>query len=174
MSLPVIYISKRCVPCRKLLILLNNKKELKGQYRLVCIDDEPFPNQLKSVPCMIIDNQIINSEDLFNHINNYEAEPESKPNKNINMNQPNEISKSENSCEIDGICLNGNCSISYSSIDDSDIGNSSYSFIDEEQKISVDIKETNNKNSRSKQFDSDYEKMMEERGKMMGGGQRFA
>ena len=69
MSLPVIYISKRCVPCRKLLILLNNKKELKGQYRLVCIDDEPFPNQLKSVPCMIIDNQIINSEDLFNHIN---------------------------------------------------------------------------------------------------------
>ena len=173
MSLPVIYISKRCVPCRKLLILLNNKQELKGQYKLVCIDDEPFPNQIKSVPCMIIDNQIINSEDLFNHINNYEPEP--KPNKNIDMNKPEKnMPKSEDSCEIDGLCLGGSCSISYSSIDDSNIDDSFYSFLDEEQKISVDIKETNSKNSRSKEFDSNYEKMMEERGKMMGGGQRFA
>ena len=38
----IIYISKRCPYCRKLLLLLQNKPELKGSIQITSIDDEPL------------------------------------------------------------------------------------------------------------------------------------
>ena len=49
----IIYISKRCPHCRKLLLLLQSKPELKGSIQITCVDDEPFPKIIKSVPSMI-------------------------------------------------------------------------------------------------------------------------
>ena len=63
---PIIYISKRCIHCRKLLMILQERPHLKGHYQIVSIDDSPFPKAVKSVPCMIIDDQLVNSNDLFN------------------------------------------------------------------------------------------------------------
>ena len=51
----IIYISKRCPHCRKLLLLLQSKPDLVGSIQVTCIDDEPFPNVIKSVPAMIFD-----------------------------------------------------------------------------------------------------------------------
>ena len=65
---PIIYISKRCNPCRKLLMALQQRQHLKGHYQIVSIDDSPFPKTVKSVPCMIIEDQVINSKDLFEYI----------------------------------------------------------------------------------------------------------
>ena len=49
----IIYISKRCPHCRKLLLLLQSKPDLIGSIQITCIDDEPFPKVIKSVPSMI-------------------------------------------------------------------------------------------------------------------------
>ena len=54
----IIYISKRCPYCRKLLLLLQNKPELKGSIQVTCIDDEPFPKIIKSVPSMISNGEV--------------------------------------------------------------------------------------------------------------------
>ena len=61
----IIYISKRCPYCRKLLLLLQNKPELKGSIQITCIDDEPFPKIIKSVPSMISDGELWTADELF-------------------------------------------------------------------------------------------------------------
>lgn len=61
----IIYISKRCPYCRKLLLLLQNKPELKGSIQIVSIDDEPFPKMVKSVPTMISNGEIWTADELF-------------------------------------------------------------------------------------------------------------
>ena len=65
---PIIYISKRCSHCRKLLMMLQERPHLKGHYQITSIDDSPFPKEVRSVPCMIIDNQLVNAKELFEYI----------------------------------------------------------------------------------------------------------
>ena len=52
-EIPIIYLSKRCEHCLTLIEILRKRSDLNGNYRLVMIDDEPFPNYVKSVPCMV-------------------------------------------------------------------------------------------------------------------------
>ena len=61
----IIYISKRCPYCRKLLLLLQNKPELKGSIQITCIDDEPFPKMVTSVPSMISNGELWTADELF-------------------------------------------------------------------------------------------------------------
>ena len=61
----IIYISKRCPYCRKLLLLLQNKPELKGSIQITCIDDEPFPKMITSVPSMISEGELWTADELF-------------------------------------------------------------------------------------------------------------
>ena len=61
----IIYISKRCPYCRKLLLLLQNKPELKGSIQITSIDDEPYPKIIKSVPSMISNGELWNADELF-------------------------------------------------------------------------------------------------------------
>jgi len=75
----IIYISKRCPYCRKLLLLLQNKPEIKGSIQITCIDDEPFPKIITSVPSMISDGELWNADELF-------AALEGRPNTSQQMN----------------------------------------------------------------------------------------
>ena len=61
----IIYISKRCPHCRRLLLLLQSKPDLIGSIQITCIDDEPFPNIIKTVPTMISDGQLFNAKQIF-------------------------------------------------------------------------------------------------------------
>ena len=61
----IIYISKRCPYCRKLLLLLQNNPGLIGSIQITCVDDEPFPKIIKSVPTMISNVVILTSDELF-------------------------------------------------------------------------------------------------------------
>ena len=71
----IIYISKRCPYCRKLLLLLQNKPELKGSIQIVSIDDEPFPKIIKNVPTMVSNGEIWTADEIF-------AALEGRPDKN--------------------------------------------------------------------------------------------
>ena len=71
-------------------------------------------------------------------------------------------------CDIDGFCSNGSC-LTFSSIDGDELGGldgfASIDHVDQTEKSS----ENQPNNSKSKQFDSDYEKLMAERGQDMKG-----
>ena len=60
-----IYISKRCEYCMKLLIELKGRPDLKGSIKIISIDDEPFPNIIKTVPTMISDGQLFTAKQIF-------------------------------------------------------------------------------------------------------------
>ena len=47
---------------------LQKRPQLKGHYQIVSIDDSPFPKSIRSVPCMIIEDQVVNSKELFEYI----------------------------------------------------------------------------------------------------------
>ena len=157
---PTIYVSKRCGPCRKLLMMLQQRPHLKGHYQLVCIDDSPFPKAVKSVPSMIIDDTLVNSEKLFNYILNSDSE------KNNGNNSQNQNEKTECSVdEISGVSLN-DCCLNYSALDDTNLSNESYSFLNEESHKTINTT-SEQSNDKRKGFDNDYERLMAERGELM-------
>lgn len=162
-GLPVIYISKRCDHCIRLIKILYKKPELKGHYKIVSIDDSPFPKTVKSVPCMISDGQIINATDLFNYILSSGNNPEQQ--------QSNPTPNSEQSCSVDelsGFCNNDSC-LDFSPINESEnIDKYMFSYIDEPSQPQMNHSNNNNDFSSEKrqQFDNDYEKLMSERGEI--------
>lgn len=167
MTTPVMYISKRCDHCLRLIKMLHQRPHLKGHYKIVSIDDSPFPQSVKSVPCMIIDDQLINATDLFNYI----LSSDNKSNNQQPRKEQPQQNNQEQSCSVDelsGVCANGSC-LDFAPINDNDtIDNINYSFLDEPSQPSVNHSSNNDHGSQKrKQFDNDYEKMMAERGQMM-------
>ena len=137
-GLPVIYISKRCDHCIRLIKILYKKPELKGHYKIISIDDSPFPKTVKSVPCMISDGQIINATDLFNYI---------LSSGNTEQQQSNPTPNSEQSCSVDelsGFCNNDSC-LDFSPINESEnIDKYMFSYIDEPSQPQMNHSNNNN------------------------------
>lgn len=175
--LPTIYISKRCIHCRKLLLMLRERPQLKGHYKIVSIDDEPFPQSVKSVPCMIVDDQYITATDLFNYIISSDGgqgqNPQQRnPQQRQQQRQPQQQMQNDpQSCsvdEIDGVCPSGNC-LDFAPIEDNmNFSNDNYSYIDAPQQPQMNHSSSSEQGSeKRKALDSDYERLMAERGEMM-------
>ena len=192
--LPVIYISKRCIHCRKLLMMLQERPQLRGHYKITSIDDSPFPQIVKSVPCMIIDDQLIGATDLFNYIISSDGQGQQGQQGHPQQGHPQQghpqqghpqqghpqqgqpqqrqpQGQDEQSCsvdELDGICPSGNC-LDFAPIDENmNIGNDSFSYLDEPEQ--PQLKHSSNSDHGSekrKAFDNDYERLMAERGELM-------
>ena len=170
MSLPVIYISKRCDHCLRLIKMLHQRPHLRGHYKIVSIDDSPFPQSVKSVPCMIIDNQLVNATDLFNYILSSDNKGDNNRQPQLRQAQPQQ-SNQEQSCSVDelsGVCANGSC-LDFAPINDNEtIDNMNYSFLDEPSQPTMNHSSNNDHSSQKrKEFDNDYERMMAERGELM-------
>ena len=170
----IIYISKRCPYCRKLLGLLQNRPELKGSIQIVSIDDEPFPKIIKSVPSMVSNGELWNADELFavlegRKLDSQSLEQNKQPTEQ-NTKQPHPGQNTMQPGEKDtGPMLNGysedNSSLGYSMLDNT-IDNSFYASSD-----LVDPKISNGGNNgyipkgqKEEAFDNDYEKMLAERG----------
>lgn len=191
----IIYISKRCPYCRKLLLLLQNKSELKGSIQIVSIDDEPFPKIVKSVPTMISNGEIWTADELFAAL---EGRPDKKqmvpqqPQQQQSYQehiqhqhqqmQPTSNQQESKTTESDemldgyfgGSGLAGG-SLGYASIDDvpNNIETSYYASIDTNDNM-VDVQNDGyvQKSKKTQHFDNDYERMMAERGEIGQGQMR--
>ena len=64
-SKPTIYISKRCEYCIELLKILRSRPDIRGNFLIVSIDDNPFPNYVKAVPCMVSGDDLYTATDIF-------------------------------------------------------------------------------------------------------------
>lgn len=192
----IIYISKRCPYCRKLLLLLQNKPELKGSIQIVSIDDEPFPKIVKSVPTMISNGEIWTADELFAALegrpDKKQMAPQQQPQQQQSYQehiqhqhqqmQPTSNQQESKTTESDemfdgyfgGSELSGG-SLGYASIDDvpANIENSYFATLDASDNM-VDVQNDGyvSKNKKTQQFDNDYERMMSERGEIGQGQMR--
>ena len=178
---PIIYISKRCSHCRKLLLMLRDRPHLKGHYQISSIDDSPFPKEVKSVPCMIIDNQLVNAQDLFTYILSSDQKQGQQQGQQQQgqqqqgqqqQQQQQQQGQKEQSCsvdELDGLCSSGQC-LDFAPIDENDTSlmDGNYSFLNEPPQANLghSSKSEQGSEKRSK-MDGDYERLMSERGEMM-------
>ena len=173
---PTIYVSKRCNPCRKLLMMLQERPHLKGHYQITSIDDSPFPKEVRSVPCMIVDNTLVNAKELFAYIlsSDSQAQGGGHPQGHGGGGHPQAHGGGgEQSCSVDelsGVCSGGQC-LDFAPIDDNDtsIMDGNYSFLDEPGQPSLGggfAKSERGSEKRNK-IDGDYERLMAERGEMM-------
>ena len=161
----IIYISKRCEHCRKLLLLLKQRPELKGTIQIVSIDDEPFPNIIKSVPSMVSDGELWNANELFavlegRKLNQNQDQEKEQPHQEQNM----QSETMNQTSELDAY-FEGGSTLGYAMLDNSmDTLQYASSNLEDEKMIHNEGNNSYiNKKNKASAFDNDYEKMMEER-----------
>ena len=67
MSNRVLFISGRCPHSKKILLGIKQHIFLNELFKIVNIDTQPFPNYIKSVPCILINNKVISGNSVFEY-----------------------------------------------------------------------------------------------------------
>ena len=70
MSNRVMYISRGCPHCKKLLIGIHKYDFLKSMFIFVDIETNKFPDYVTSVPTLVVDQNMIKGGDVFGYMNN--------------------------------------------------------------------------------------------------------
>ena len=186
MSQANLYISKRCPYCRKLLEILHGRNDLRGMITITCIDEQPFPKYVKTVPVMVVENELWNTDEIFAFLQQTQqgqqqgqqqqgqqpppqqpGQQQQPPQQPGQQQPPQQQQKDQmkDDGELEGYCENGSC-LAFSSLNDGEIlSDSPYSTIDGSDNAIKDIKTDGHmgKNEKAQKFDSDYERMMESR-----------
>lgn len=160
---PIIYLSKRCEHCLTLIEILRKRDDLNGNYRLVMIDDEPFPNYVKSVPCMVSGQELFNAKDIFMMLEQSDTGSETKDNKESVA----QCSSESMECSIDGYCEDGSC-LAFSNLDGNDGGTGLDSFYNQVSQGGGNQPGQHDdiRRVKSTKMDSDYERLLQERGEL--------
>ena len=201
MSQAQLYISKRCPYCRHVIMVLQQRQDLKGQIRIISIDDNPFPKEIKAVPAMVVGNELWSANDIFEFLSQkgdpqkgqqqpnqqqgsqqqqqqmqgqqqqqMQGQPPQQMQGQQQQGQPQQQPNQEQ--ELEGYCENGMCGLSFSSLDGNESSlTTKYSLLDETPgSVPSGNDGYTKKNDRANKFDSEYERMMEERGKLGANG----
>lgn len=188
----VLFISGRCPHSKKILLGIQEYPFLKSLFKIVNVDTQPFPNYVKTVPAILINNQVVTGEKVFEYFGKL---VESKMEQEKREQTESLSSKDEGQCrinddgELEGYCGLG-IGLDYSLISEKDDDCSkathkietTVSFLEGESdssSLQAQIKSMEESDDRlsgkRQQFDSDLERMQQERGEinngqMMGGG----
>lgn len=185
MSDRVLFISGRCNHCKKILIGIQQHSFLKTIFKIVNVDTQPYPNYIKSVPSIMISNQVISGQKVFEYfgklVEEKKAHSERVKDNNITEKDTGQCRINEDG-ELEGYC---ECSLGDSGIDYSLITEenddytrrvykveSSFDFLNETPgDIHTQVKNMEEKDShisdKRKDFDNDLERMQRERSRMM-------
>jgi len=66
----IIYVSRNCPHCKKLLIGLHRYSFLKSQFRIIDVSTQSYPDYIESVPTLVANQQMIKNDDVFGYMNN--------------------------------------------------------------------------------------------------------
>ena len=66
----IIYISRNCPHCKKLLIGIHKYDFLKSQSQIVDVSTQRYPDYIDTVPTLVIEQKMIKNEDVFGYMNN--------------------------------------------------------------------------------------------------------
>ena len=183
MSDRVLFISGRCPHSKKVLIGIKQHPFLKSLFKVVNIDTQPYPNYVKSVPSILIHNQVVTGEKVFEYFGKL---VEGKKAQEERANQGNQNESDQGQCrinedgELEGWCGGGG-GIEYAMITEENDDytkktykmETNYDFLDgANDSIHAQVKDMEQSDSqiseKKKSFDSDLERMQRERGDMMG------
>jgi hypothetical protein len=187
MSDRVLFISGRCEHCKKILLGIQQHPFLKPLFRVVNVDTQPYPNYIKSVPSILINNQVISGQTVFEYFGKL-VEGKREQEARLQANQASE--KDQGQCRINedgelegycGVSGLGGSGIEYSMISEENddytkrvykIENSFDYLEGSSDDIHKQVKNMETQDARlsekRKAFDDDLERMQRERGEMMG------
>lgn len=187
MSDRVLFISGRCPHSKNVLVGIQKHPFLKPLFKIVNIDTQPYPNYVKSVPAILINNQVITGQTVFEYFGKL-VEGKKAQEKRVQQGQAN--STDQGQCrinedgELEGWCGSsglGGSGIEYSMIteDNDDYTkktykiNTNFDLLDGgNESIHQQVKTMEQNDSqlsdKRKSFDSDLERMQRERGELMG------
>ena len=193
MSNRVMYISRGCPHCKKLLIGIHKYDFLKSMFVFVDIETNKFPDYFKSVPTLVVDQNMIKGGDVFGYMNNMVQEilqqnPELDPQQPVLQQQLGHPPSTQNSGsnpnhdpvdDLVGWCPGEGCSFADISEQNDDcskknvsLEDTRFSFISGEDaplsephsKVALEQSDEQFKASeKRKQMDASYERLMAER-----------
>ena len=182
MSDRILYISGRCPHCKKVLLGFHQYPFLKSLFNVVNIDNKPYPEYVKSIPSILIQNQIISGDKVFEYfgklVEGKMQQDERIKNNNTNSSDMGECRINEDG-ELEGWCdNNGGVEFSMITEENDDFTKKKYKiqtnfdFLDNQsQSLNNQIKnmEVNDQkiDMQKKEFDNDLEKLQQERGKLL-------
>jgi len=196
MSDRVLFVSGRCPHSKKVLVGIKQYPFLKPLFKVVNIDTQPYPNYVKSVPSILIQNQMVTGEKVFEYFGKL---VEGKKSQEERVNEGQQKESDQGQCrineegELEGYCGGpglGGAGIEFSMIteDNDDYTkktykmDTSYDFLEgSSDDIQAQVKsmeaQDSQLSSKQKSFDSDMARMQMERGELMNqqsgpGGQR--
>jgi hypothetical protein len=68
MSNRVLFISGRCPHSKKILLGIRQHPFLKDIFQILNIDTHPYPNYIKTVPCILVNNQVVSGNRVFEYL----------------------------------------------------------------------------------------------------------
>ena len=178
----VLFISGRCPHSKKILIGIQQYSFLKPLFKIINIDSQPYPNYVKTVPSILINNQVISGETVFEYFGKL-VEGKKQQEERIKNNEIN--SSDQGQCrindegELEGWCSSGS-NVDYSMIseENDDYTKKTYKietnldFLEgsvdsiESQIKTMEMKDNELSNKR-KSFDNDLERMQRDRGELL-------
>ena len=181
----VLFVSGRCPHSKKVLLGFQEFPFLKQLFNIVNVDTQPFPNYIKTVPSILINNNVITGDKVFEYFGKL---VESKIQQEQRESEDKLKESDQGQCTIgeDGL-LEGYCGLDigldYSAISETDDDCSksvhkietTVSFLDGESEgsISQQVKSMEESDSqldgKRQQFDSDLERMQKERSEINPG-----
>ena len=181
MSDRVLFISARCDHCKKILIGIQQHPFLKSLFKIVNIDTQPFPNYIKSVPSILINDQIIKGDTVFEYFGKL---VEGRNKQEQRKNEGNSTEEDQGQCrindegELEGWCGGSDSGIGFAMIteENDDYTKKTYKLESNYDMLEGgDIKDqVQNMEegdsmiaSKKKEFDGDLERMQQERGLLM-------
>jgi len=188
MSDRVLFISGRCPHSKKVLVGIQQYPFLKPLFNIVNIDTHPYPNYIKSIPSILINNQVVTGDQVFEYFGKL---VEGKKAQEERASEGQKTESDQGQCtinedgELEGWCGGGGLGgvgVEYSMITEENDDytkrtyamDSSFDLLggDEGQDIQSQVKsmeaQDSQLSSKQKSFDSDMERMQRERGEMMG------
>jgi hypothetical protein len=187
MSDRVLFISGRCEHCKKILVGIQQHSFLKPLFNVVNVDTQPYPNYVKTVPSILINNQVISGQTVFEYFGKL-VEGKKAQEGRVENNQTNESDQGQcrinEEGELEGYCGSsglGGSGVEFSMITEENDDytkrtykmESAYDFLEgASDDIHGQVKSMEAQDSqlseKRKGFDNDLERMQRERGEMMG------
>ena len=187
MSDRVLFISGRCEHCKKILLGIQQHPFLKPLFQVVNVDVQSYPNYVKSVPSILINNQVISGQTVFEYFGKL-VEGKKEQEARLQAEQPSE--QDQGQCRIneegdlEGYCgfgWLGGSGVEYSIISEENDDftkrtykiENSFDYLDgasddiHGQVKSMEAQDAH-LSAKRKSFDDDLERMQRERGEMMG------
>ena len=186
MSNRVLFISGRCPHSKKILVGIHQHTFLKDIFQIINIDTHPYPNFIKTVPCILINNQVVSGNRVFEYLGKIveaKMEQEERETSNALTDKDQGVCRINEEGVLEGYCGSSN-GIGFSAItEDSDDFTKKRHTIEDNFDFLEDASSSNtvyqqvaqmeaSEDKLGKQrtsFDSDFERMQSERGELMKG-----